>query len=284
MYNLNHIIRVAVCFFVVQSANASVNNNYVGMVLDVQGSGQVIDKDNSKLEILTYLKPLMQISLSKGSKATLSLYSTRSIYQLTGPTLVAIEEDGLTVKSGAKPIINSLSEKLVLASAKYTNPVPGAYRMRGMQPAIAMLEPIPHSVQLNIHPVFRWEASEASVFEFQLQELSGKTIFNARSNDNTLILPANIMLENGKNYSWTVSYTSSKDGRLNESSAIFSMISSDEAAKLNELKPSVDASIEEWVMYATTLQDHQITQEAKLAWQHIANQRPDLEKAKELAQ
>src|SRR5436190_1068741 len=79
-------------------AVAATEQGVVGMVLDLQGAGQLVDKGKAgKLQLLSYVKPQMELRLEPGSKASLSLYATRSVYQLKGPAVIEIGADRLTV-------------------------------------------------------------------------------------------------------------------------------------------------------------------------------------------
>jgi hypothetical protein len=57
-----------------------------------------------------------------------------------------------------------------------------------------------------------------------------------------------------------------------------------DAASLLDLKPEENAALEEWVLYAAMLQNKRAFAEARMVWQLIARQRPDLLKSPEAMQ
>jgi hypothetical protein len=281
---LIRILMLGLFFLNFSVATAATSNDVVGMVLDLQGSGEILYKENSsKLQLLSYLKPQMQLKLAAGSKASLSLYTTHSVYQLTGPAVVDIAKDGLNMVQGNPPVEKSMTEKLVVAAAT-TNLSSGAYRMRGVTPRIALISPCNGCVLLDTNPVFSWEAVERTGFEITLQEQPDKTIATAKIDANRWDLPADLRLDAGKSYLWTITYASPLDGKSYSASGKFSIASAADTEQIQALKPSENADIEEWVMYAAMLQNRQISEEARLVWQQIAKKRPDLKKVQELAQ
>lgn len=269
---------------VTDAALASAADGAVGMVLDVRGSGQITDKGAvGKLQLLAYLKPQMQISLDAGGKASLSLYATRSVYQIAGPAVVEIGKDQLTVIKGAAPVVKSMAEKLVVA-AQNTDFRAGATQMRTLPPRILVATPPNGAVLWRNQPTFSWLAMEAAPYDITLKDLSDKVIASATVRESNWRLPANVLLDYGTTYQWTVSYKSATDGRTHSATGEFSLAGKSDVDQLAALKPAEGAPIEEWVLYAAMLQSKGISEEARTVWQSISRQRPDLQRAQELAE
>ncbi len=265
------------------NAGAAVDQGVVGMVLDLQGAGHLLEKGKpAKLQLLSYLKPKMELKLDAGSKVSLSLYATRSVYQVTGPAVLEVGADQLTMLQGAAPVVKSMAEKLVVA-AETTSIMPGAYRMRSFVPRIVLTTPENGIVLLKSRPTFSWDVEEEASYEITLQEQPDRMIVSAKVTDASWQLPADVALEYGKAYHWTVSYTSPSDGKNYSAISGFSLASKATADEVAALKPAASASIEEWIMYAAVLQNRQMREEARTAWQFIVTLRPDLRKAQELA-
>lgn len=265
-----------------RGASAAANDGAVGMVLDLKGSGELVDKGRTiKLQLLSYLQPQMQLKLPAGSKASLSLYATRSVYQLTGPAVVEIGKDKLTVVQGDVPQVKSMSEKLVVA-AETSNIMPGAFRMRNLN-TLKLVTPQKGSVLLDAAPTLSWESTEDPSFDVSISEQAGPVVYKAKVNDTSVLVPPGIKLENGKNYQWTVSYVSTADGKQITETSDFRVASKADLDLIATLKPADGAQIEEWILYAATLQSRQINEEARKVWRMIAQQRPDLLKAQELS-
>lgn len=266
----------------VRGAIAAANDGAVGMVLDLKGSGELVDKGRTtKLQLLSYLQPQMQLKLTAGSKASLSLYATRSVYQLVGPAVVEIGKDKLTMVQGDAPQIKSMSEKLV-AAAETSNILPGAFRMRNLN-TLKLVTPQKGSILLDSTPMLSWESTEDPSFEISIVQQPGTVVYKTKVNDTSLQIPPGVKLESGKNYQWTVAYTSAADGKQVTETSDFRVASKADLEMFAALKPAEGAPIEEWVLYAATLQSRQISEEARKVWRMIAQQRPDLLKAQELA-
>lgn len=267
-----------------QGASAASADGAVGMVLDLQGSGQIREKGEiSKLQLLAYLKPQMRIMLDAGSKTSLSLYATRTVYQLTGPAIVEIGKDRLNLIEGKAPVSKSMAEKLVVA-AENTKVIPGAYRMRSFTPKIVIVTPENGSVLLDKRPMFSWAAVDSASYDIVVKDDADKPVASAKVTGTSWQLPTDTVLADGQLYRWTLSYASADDGKIHSITGHFSIASQIDADRLAALKPAEGAAIEEWILYAAMLQNRRMLPEARLVWQKIVKQRPDLEKVQELAQ
>lgn len=256
---------------------ASAEDAVVGMVLDVQGNGELLRQGRSnKLQLLSYVKPGAQLKLDAGGKASVSHYGAKLIYQLVGPVVADVSSAALTVVSGKAPVTKSLAEKVVLAAV---NPTLGAaaLKMRAVGPEVAMLSPGNRSVLLNVRPRFQWSAQEPGSFQLTvtITELPERVVHRATVDGLTWEMPAGAQLERGKDYRWSLSSTSA-DGAVHNGSAEFSVATEAEVSAVQALKPAASAAIDEWVLYAAILRDRQMLDEAREVWRTIAVRRPDL--------
>jgi hypothetical protein len=278
---------VVMLMLAMQLARAAGPADVVGMVLDVQGSGEVEqkgrdDKDSvGKLQLLGYVKAGAKIRLEAASKASVSHYGARLIYQLTGPAVVEVGADGLKVVSGKPAVTKSLAEKIVQAAV---NPNLGAaaFKMRALGQEIAMLSPSNRSKQVNPRPHFQWSAPEPGTFQVTVTELPDTVVQRASVDGMVWDLPAGVKLEPGKGYRWSVAGAGA-DGQQHGAMAEFSIATQAEADAVLALRPAAGAGIDEWVLYAAILRDRQMLDEARDVWRMIASQRPDLASANPLA-
>ena len=257
----------------------------VGMVLDVQGAVLVMEKGQSgPLQLLARLAPETRIELPPQSRASLTLYSNRSVYRLTGPATVDVTKDDIKVLRGQPPDVKVMGEKQ-LAVAPTGGLVTGAYRMRNIQLASPMVLTAPEngSVLLEIRPVFAWDGAQASRFSLTLQEQGGGPSYRATTSANQWVLPEGVRLRYGKGYVWTVTAEGPAAGETSGATGRFSLATQAEVEQIAALMPAETDSIEDWVYYAALLQQRQIRAEARKAWQRIARERPDLQRAAELA-
>ena len=260
------------------AANAAGADGAVGMVLDVQGTGTIKEAAGvSKLQLLSYLKPEMQVTVDAGGKASLSIYSTRTVYQVTGPAVVEIAKDKINSLQGKPPVAKSMTEKLVVA-AENTTVTPGAYRMRSLwKPEFS---PANNSMVFIKQPNFSWNGT-ADAYDFQLEDDSGKPVMTTKVSSNNIKLPASVRLIEGTTYRWTVAFMN-EQGKKQSASAEFTVATKAETDALVDSKPAAGASIEEWILYAAMLEKAGLDAEAKSAWAILYRQRPDLEKARDV--
>lgn len=275
------------CTWAALPARAAGAADVVGMVLDVQGSGEVTQKDRDnkdvpgKLQLLGYVKAGAKIRLDAASKASVSHYGAKLIYQMTGPVTAEVSADGLKVTSGKAPVTKSLAEKVVQAAV---NPNLGAaaFKMRALAQDIAMLSPSNRSKQVSPRPRFQWSAPEPGSFQVTVTELPDTVVQRATVDGMVWDLPAGARLVQGKDYRWSVSGTA-PDGQSRSASADFSIATQAEADSVLGLRPPSSASVEEWVLYVVILRDRGMVDEARDVWRIIASQRPDLSSANPLA-
>jgi hypothetical protein len=263
----------------------AVESSVVGMVLDLQGPAQITENGiTTKLQLLANLLPQTKIQLPAGSKASVTIYSTRSVYRLTGPSVVEATKEGLTVVQGKAPEVKSMGEKLVVA-AQTNNLIPGAYRMRSLRiaPRVTLTSPESGTVLLDTRPKFTWEAADVAPYTLTLQAESGGLSYNTTLSATNWSLPDGIQLEYGKTYEWRVAYASPTNGETQGATGKFSLATKAETDQFISLKPAEADPIEDWVFYAVMLQQRLIKAEAREVWKRIAVKRPDLERAAELA-
>jgi hypothetical protein len=257
-------------------AMAASDNDVVGMIVNLQGGGEVVAGDaSSKMQLLQYVKPKMQLKLEAGSKASVSHYQSKMIYQLSGPAVVEVDADGLKAISGNAPVSKSMAQKLVVAAAD-SNLMPAAVRMRDAISPITIATPKNGSVLVKTRPVFTWNAFESTSYDFKLEQKTGAEVLHTKVDAASIELPAGVNLEYGKSYKWSVSYVAAADGKVNMAEGEFSVLPEADAQNMLSLKPAADAPIEEWVLYASTLQNRHVFEEAHEVWRQIAVQRPDL--------
>lgn len=257
-------------------ARAAGPDQVVGMVLDVQGNGELKQgADSSKLQLLSYLKPGTQLRLDAGARASVSHYGARLIYKLSGPVLAQVDADGIRVLKGAAAVTKSLAEKVALAAL---NPNLGAaaFKMRALPPEVVLAAPSPKTVVLTRRPQFRWIAPEAVSYQLTLTELPSRELARVRVDGAAWELPRGQQLAYDKDYSWTVSYTSAADGRARSTSAEFRVAAQADADELLALRPEAGAGVDEWVQYAAILSEFRALDDMCQVKRSLAAQRPDL--------
>jgi hypothetical protein len=256
----------------------------VGMVLDVQGAVQVIDKGRtSPLQLLARLAPETRLELPAQSRASVTLYGNRSVYRLTGPAVVEVSRDDIKVVRGQAAEVKAMGEKQV-AAAPMGALVTGAYRMRNIQPVTPMVLTSPENgtVLLDTRPEFAWDGAPDARFKVSLQQQGGGPTYGATVSGNRWALPEGTRLRYGAGYVWSVTAADAA-GEPATATGRFSLATQAEVDQFIALQPAEADPIEDWVYYAALLQQRQVRTEARKAWQRIARERPDLQRAADLA-
>ena len=251
----------------------------VGIVLDLQGQAKVLDQaQGRKLQLLSYLKQNEQVQLEQGAKLSVSLYSNRSVYRFVGPAVLVAEKDQIRLIKGAAPEIKQVKEKLVVG-AESGQLLTGAIRMRQLPPKIAVLTPENGAVLLEVPKDLNWASVEKANYEIRIVDEDENLIVEGQSASQTWPLPQGLQFVFGKAYKWNVSFISERDAARYTTSGEFRLADEATRIELSKLRPTDDAVIEEWVLYAAHLQSLGMFQEARAAWKRIGQTRPDLERS-----
>lgn len=251
----------------------------VGIVLDLQGQAKILDQaQGRKLQLLSYLKQNEQVQLEPGAKLSVSLYANRSVYRFVGPAVLVAEKEQIRLIKGAAPEIKQVKEKLVVG-AESGQLLTGAIRMRQLPPKIAVLTPENGVVLLAAPKELNWASVEKANYEIRIVDEDENLVVEGQSASQTWPLPQGLQFAFGKAYKWNVSFISERDGARYTTSGEFRLADEATRIELSKLRPTDDAVIEEWVLYAAHLQALGMFQEARAAWKRIGQTRPDLERS-----
>lgn len=252
----------------------------VGMAVDVQG-GVSAGKAGKmqRLELLAYLEPGTRVELAAGARASLSMYASRTVVLLAGPGVYEVGDKAIRALSGAPPVSKPLGQKLVLA-AQPADRIHGAVRMRDAA-RIDLVAPVDGEALVAPPARLEWESADPGPFTLTVSdESTGEALVETKVDAPAWAAAEGAVLRPGGQYRWQVTpappSTSVRTGR-------FRVLTSEEAASVAAARPSPDAPIAEWVVYASTLRDAGVVTEARAAWRHIAEKRPDLARARQLA-
>jgi hypothetical protein len=250
----------------------------VGLVVDVQGKGKVIAKNGSAtpLELLQYLGLESRIELEAGSKASISHYASRSVYQLTGPSVTQVKADGLFTSEGIQAVVDLKAQPL-LGGSRVPRLVPGGPKLYYKRPDI-FLESIEgfSPVLFDRETQFQWPGKQADAYRLILSDSSGKQLMRSAVQGKRLRLPANVPLTPGQEYQWKVSAIK---GKRIETTEIVNFRLADRFMQdeIVALRPGDDAPVAELVLYAILLEERYLSTQARAVWTRIAARRPALE-------
>jgi hypothetical protein len=258
----------------------------VGMVVDLRGPVSATDQGKSaRLEVMSYLRPQMEIELGAGAMMAVTWYANSSENRFSGPARLKVLPDKIQVLQGASGEERSLGEARVSAAKRVasTRLAQAAIMMRGMNPGTdaAALVPARGSRTMILNPVFRWPVQAAGApLRFELRRASGELLYQAAASGDTLQLPAGNALDWGQRYRWNVRAERASSGPVEGE---FEVITREQLLDLAARRPPNDGPFSDWVLFAAALDDLALYADAKEVWQWLAAQRPDDENLKRLA-
>lgn len=110
--NLRHLLVLLACVAFPAAAQEP-----LGMVLDVQGAVASTEAGKpGKVEMLSYLRPGMDLDLPAGAALTVTWYATSKELRFAGPAKLKVLKDRVQVVQGAGAAERSLGEEKVAAT------------------------------------------------------------------------------------------------------------------------------------------------------------------------
>ena len=157
----------------------------------------------------------------------------------------------------------------------------GSTKADDAPPASRLLYPLQSSV-VSMQPTLRWTAGNArGRFDFELKTAAApdKILYEAKTPEHSLKLPASIKLQADRQYLWAV-----KSAGVEIGSSTFKTLSVRASELAQTRKPADKAEFSDWLMYGLTLREMGASQDASGVFGKLANDRPDLADLARLAQ
>jgi hypothetical protein len=245
-----------------------------GLVVDLQGKANVIEQGRTtRLEMLSYIRPQMEIEIGPGATLAVTWYANSSEQRFKGPARLKVLPDRIQVAQGAPGQERALGEDKVSAAKRgvSTRLAQAALTMRSIHPA-ADISPAKGSRVMTLRPQFRWTSDSGSdSSRFTLRGALGEPIVQMTVKGDSLRLSDSIVLEWGKRYRWTVQ--DARGGPMVEGD--FEVITREQVAQLGKLRPAAKASFSDRVLYAAALDDLGLKADSRELWRKLAAERPD---------
>jgi hypothetical protein len=252
----------------------------LGMVLDVQGmvTGAAAGKA-ARVEMLSYLRPDMDLDLAAGSSLTVTWYATSKELKFSGPAKLKVTKDRVQVVQGGGANERSLGEEKV-AATKSNRLAQATIMMRSVGPARGEpVTPAKGGRVMQGGSRFSWRGNDDMNYRFTLADAKGAALVETTVKGTAIEVPAG-KLAWGERYTWRVRFA--PDGSTVAESD-FSVIGKAEAERIEKLKPAAGAPFSDWVLYASALEDAQLRAEARPVWKKLAAERPDEPRLKQFA-
>ncbi len=244
----------------------------VAMVTDLQGAGASAGK--TKLTLMAYLEPGIEIELAPATKLTLTYFAKAVEETFTGPAKIRLATDKAEVLQGAAAQVRRLDAERVAAAKKFESAARermavATFVMRSAPAGIALLGPSDTKLAVT-RPEFAWQPYQGERdYKLTLMDATGK-VLQERAVQGTSWTPQEA-LQYGRSYQWKVARAA---GGTESSPASFALVDEGSAARIARQKPAADAPFSERLLYAAELETEGLKYEALRQWRALAAERP----------
>ncbi len=272
---------VLICQFFSQTAYAAVDEA-VAMVTDRQGPVSLLGEQAQEgCGILSYLFPGSRIRLGPSGRLTLVYFDSAREYDFNGPAVIEIAPvaplpiSGQSVAARSLPLIESVG----LNPGNMAGYVQAGLTLRTLErqaerraARLRLIAPVDRL--LTPDPEFRWyPVPDAAEYRYVLMDEDGKTLVDGKTGETRYWLPKDIQLLAGGYYSWRVE-SRMGSGEVYSSTGQFSVLSGEERAEIEALRPKAQAPFSENLLFAILLERMGVVTEAEGYWRTLSEQRP----------
>jgi hypothetical protein len=273
-----------VCLIIWSLLCASGGELFAATVVVTDIKGKVTFAGGRSVEILDEYDSGAELWLEGGSELTLVYLKSGASFQVGGRTHATIRNDAPVLFGGGKVFKNASKLNMELATLNMSGGriTQGAVVMRGPERVEELMQP--QNKLVSLRPKFLWPVpSQDSHTIFKLSdEISGNILFEEDLTGSSFQLPARLMLEPEKSYVWSIQIKQGKKlSRVFQ--AFFSIGCTAELEYFEKLRPANDAPFSDRLIYAGLLEQAQFFNEAKVYWQQLAVERPDMKTLREFA-
>jgi hypothetical protein len=242
----------------------------VAIIADSKGS---VTLGAQAVKPLTELSQDALLDVAAGGRASIMFMASGKEFNILGPGQYRIAVDSVKAVSGAAPVARSTAWRVSTDAVVQVNKTaPASIRMRSIAPPRVELVAPRDGKLAHLKPRFQWQAGGPNTsVEFSLVEDNRAPVISARAQGEVFDLPANVSLQPGKTYRWTVRRS---DAPQLEAEGTFVTASNDELKRLAKVLPKEKAATSDWVMYALTLHEIGAHADARQVWDRLAKTNP----------
>ena len=249
----------------------------VALVTDIQGTASLEGTQTARaLEILTELEDGARVRIEAETRVVLLHHASRQEWIMQGPSVVRVNVEGVTAISGTTPVRGAVLSAAGRSGVplKDSRVVQAGTVLRGASFVDWVVVQPAGTRVLESRPEFRWtRLATAAAFKFALADAGGRVILESPAGDTGFILPAEVKLASGADYTWRV--TAQVPGR--PAVVRTGAVSVADEATQDEVKltrPGSADSISRWIAFGWWLDQQEFKDEARKVWQHALAQRP----------
>lgn len=261
--------RVALaCVLLAASLAAAAAN--VAFVADIRGNATI--EGNGRLDFLAELPAGTRLLLGTGATAAITFAATGTEFSISGPGEFLVTASEVRAEKGVAPArraVMTLPDPGIVA--RVSQAATASVRMRGVAapvPAGTVLEYPVDARVATLLPVLRWKGAPPDPVMVQVRDASGREIWKATLQASAATPSAK--LSPATRYTWTLM---TPRGVLAE--AKFETLPAEALARAEKSR-SAAKSFPDRVLHALLLQEIGASQDARLAWAALAQERPDL--------
>ena len=250
----------------------------VALVLDVKGAAAITQPHQAKLAVLTYLEPGTLLRIEPGAKVAVTYFYKALEYSFIGPAVVAIKPKMAQVISGNAAQLRNLDEIQTKAIKKLSLRAPdklarATFEMRSIPKTLNLLAPLNTAI-VTTTPKFSWaDVARVQYYRLLINDVRGLTLIDEKTSSSSWDVPQSAPLAVGQTYRWRVE-AQFPTGKVISPDGEFWIIDKPTADKIARLKPAPNAPFADRVLYAATLENLDLKEDAKAEWTRLARERP----------
>jgi hypothetical protein len=251
----------------------------VAFLTDLKGEAKV--DGAARPPIMSELARGQKLALGQNAQMSVMFIQSGEEFLLKGPGEFEIDKAGKTVaqlsKTGQLTPRKTDWQISSQALVKVTKTASASIRMRGSSPTAvpdtkvgALLYPVRGSIT-TLQPVLTWQASGSGAADVSIALASDpdKAIVAGKGTGGSHKFSTRLAPET--DYVWSVNAGGTELGR-----GKFRTLSTEQIAMLDKRRPNDKAAFSDRLLYAVTLNDLGVTQEAQTLWAKLAAERSDL--------
>ena len=247
--------------------------------VEIEGKGAVATlaeiPDGARL-ILAAGAQLVAVDLASGREYTLK-GSGKYVAAAGGPKT----SDGKPVDAKPLPAKNLPEVKFAAGKVAQATVV-----MRGIGKFnVPVLHAPARTTVISTRPLFQWGSVEgAANYHLILTEQGRNALWDVLTAGTEFTPGQDGALSPGTGYSWRIEAIGTDGRTISDASANFSVAPAEVIGRLEKIKPAPDAPFGRRVLYAAQLREAGATADAHALWKALAQERPDDETLKSLAE
>lgn len=247
----------------------------VAFLTDVKGDVKI--DGAARPPLMSELARGQKVVLGTGANASVMFIQSGEEFVLKGPGEFAIDKAGIATAKGAAATLRKTEWKVSSqALVKVAQSSSASIRMRSIAPPkndtrIGALSYPTEGTIATLQPVLQWNGEAGKNYDVSLALASDPFNAIASGKSNALTHRFSTKLSPDTEYVWTVTAAGTELGR-----GKFKTLTAENVAMVEKRKPSDRATFSDRLLYAVMLNDLGATQDAKVVWAKLAQERADL--------